>query len=72
MEIREYIIERINAMKYHFHRKEITRVFKVRDKNYKSCIYTVYKVNKKGTMFLIYKNNEWQWVYSDHFIPIED
>ena len=74
MEIREYIIERINATKYHFHRKERTRLFKVRDKDYKDCIYTVYKVNKKGTMFLIYDNNDngWQWVYSGNYIPVEN
>ena len=63
-----------NTTKYHFHRKERTRLFKVRDKDYKDYIYTVYKVNKKGTMFLIYNNNDngWQWVYSDNYIPVED
>lgn len=74
MEIREYIIERINAMNYHFRRKGEKRLFKVCDKYYNNRVFTVYKVNKKGTMFLIYNYDvsEWQWVYSDSYIPIED
>ena len=46
-------------------------MFKVRDKNYENYVYTVYKVNKKGDMFLIY-DGTWQWVWSNDYIPIED
>ena len=61
-------------MKYHFRRKGEKRLFKVCDKYYNDRVFTVYKVNKKGTMFLIYNYDvsEWQWVYSDSYIPIED
>ena len=48
-------------------------MFKVRHKTYKDRVFTVYKINKSGTMFFVYDNygeyEEWKWIYSNEYIP---
>lgn len=45
-------------------------MFKVRHKIYKYMVFTVYKINKSGTMFLVYNEGNWEWVYSNDYEPV--
>lgn len=46
------------------------RMFKVKHKIYEYMIFTVYKINKSGTMFLVYNEGNWEWIYSNDYMPV--
>lgn len=52
-------------------------MFQVYDK-YDSTVYTVYDVDYndgiivESTKFLIYKDNEWEWVYASGYKPVDE